>query len=347
MVKAICKEIKLKGGKLRKPRISTIYFGGGTPSMLAPTDLSVLVKEIGSHFDLSELKEFTFEMNPEHASETYLKTLLDLGINRISLGIQTFSNSALIKLNRGHDKKNALEAVENIKKLGEINFNLDLIFGLPFLNDISFQRDLDILREIDPPHISAYSLTIEPKTKFGIEQKKGMFNARSDEEYWNNFLLIDSVLKQNGYLHYEISNFCKPGFESIHNQNYWNDNPYIGIGPSSHSFDGISRSWNISNNTQYLKALDEKKIPEDSEKRDLIMKANERIITSLRTSQGLDLISFKKEFQTNLLKSAGKFFENPINQDLWKLQDNRLRLTLKGWFQSDEIISNLFLDRLT
>jgi len=347
MVEAIGKEIALKGTRSEKEKISTIYFGGGTPSILPERDVEELVKTIRSHFDLSEIKEFTFELNPEHASKSYLNAIIEIGIDRISLGIQTFSDKALVKLNRGHNNKMALEAIENIKMLGLKNFNLDLIFGLPFVNANSFQRDLDRLIEINPPHISAYSLTIEPKTKFGNDWKKGVIQISRDEDYWSQFLHTHNSLTKKKYSHYEISNYCKPGFESVHNQNYWREKPYIGIGPSSHSFNGNFRSWNISSNHKYIMALKENTIPEESEKRDQLMMANERILTSLRTSRGLNLNSFEKEFQTDLRKSAAKFFEAPLNNDLWNIKDKWLNLTLKGWFQSDDIISQLFLDRLT
>ncbi len=344
IVQGIAKEISVKElGSEEK--IETLYFGGGTPSILNEAQLESILLALGKRFDLKGLKEFTLEANPEHLILSKVRSLKALGVNRISLGIQSFNDEVLRKLNRNHGSAQALRAIEAVYSGGIENLSIDQIFGIPFNDKKGFEEDLRTFSSIDSEHISAYSLTIEQGTKFGLDQKKGQIKVLDDEQYLDQFLAIHETLDAKGMNHYEISNYAKPGKEAIHNTSYWEGHSYYGFGPSAHSYNGKERSWNISKNGSYLQSLDKGNIPQNSEFLNMVDMANERLMTGLRTKKGIDMMEFRQEFGVDLFQSHSKFFQELEKQKLIQIERNNLRMTLIGWFQSDEIVSHLFLEK--
>ncbi len=343
MVAALTKEAQLKSETLKSERWESMYFGGGTPSILPIDSVSLIMDEIEKIILPTSFREFTFEMNPEHVSRDYLNGLKDLGINRISLGVQTFFEPSLKYINRGHDRKLAIDAIELIKSYSEFDLGIDLIFGIPDMKKSNLLKDLEIIRKFNPDHISAYSLTIEEKTKFGLMEKQGKLIPEADEVYLDQFFEIDNFFSSNGYDHYEISNFALPGKRSIHNANYWSGLSYEGIGPSAHSFNQRERKWNIANNGKYIQSLEQGIIPEEIEVLSTLMKVNERIMTRLRTKTGLDLKRLKTEFDVDLLDRNKAYLDLLIHDEKCVISDGFLKLTLSGWYISDEIVSKLFL----
>lgn len=343
MVEAICKEIELQQDYLKGEAIESIYFGGGTPSILEENQLKSILDTLNKHHTFSSNAEITFEANPDDITPEKLKMLFQNGINRLSVGIQSFDEEILKWMNRAHDSKEAYQCLEWIKESEFNNFSLDLIYGIPNSSHETWEQDLKTLVDFQPPHISSYCLTIEPNTVFGRWQQKGKLNEASEDYASEQFLHLAEYLREANYEHYEVSNFARKGFHSKHNSSYWQQKPYLGIGPSAHSYDGKNRQFNISNNAKYLKALEKNEIPAEMDILTTEDRINEYLMTSLRTSAGCNLQYLRSKLNYDLLKNAKPQIEQWKSSGLCILEGNHLKLTLKGRLLADKLASDLFL----
>ena len=301
MIAALMKEIHLSSIYLLNDKseteiIETIYFGGGTPSLLNNDDLKNLLTSIKDNYTVSDKAEVTIEANPDDINKEKLAAWQKQGINRLSIGIQSFQQKDLEWMNRVHNTTQALDSVILAKKSGFTNFSLDLIYGTPGLTDEEWKMNVEQVITVDAPHIACYALTVEPKTALQkMIQLKKKVDVDTDQQA-RQFLLLMKWMKEAGYEHYEISNFAKPGYRSRHNSSYWQGKKYIGIGPSAHSYDGKSRRWNIANNALYIQSIKNNIIPFEEEKLTDAERLNEYIMTSLRTIEGLDLKVIENNF---------------------------------------------------
>ena len=316
--------------------VDTIYFGGGTPSLLSISDLKEQIDTLKENFKISNNVELTLEANPDDITEEILGGWKKVGINRLSIGIQSFFEEDLTWMNRAH---NAQQASDNLQLAIQHfdNITVDLIYGHPLLTNEKWKENVERTIEMNIPHISYYALTVEQKTPL---QKKISEKKKEDvqqEKQAEQFLLLMGWLEAAGYEHYEISNFAKPGFRSKHNASYWEGKKYLGLGPSAHSFDGRSRQWNVSNNKLYIESLNENKIPFEKETLTPSQKTNEYIMTSLRTIEGLD--TFRVQ-HASFLDQSQKF----IDEGKMVLRENRLILTKEGKLFADGIAAELFVD---
>jgi oxygen-independent coproporphyrinogen-3 oxidase len=343
MTKTIVKELSLRQDYL-KEEIGTIYFGGGTPSLLPTEQISFILEEINNTNNIKPQAEITLEANPEDINNRKARELFDLGINRISLGVQSFDNEILKKLNRAHSKEDAFRAIQVLQSIGFSNLTIDLIYGIPGQNLDMWEANLAEASKLAIPHLSCYALTIEDKTAFGHWQKSGKLMPVADINYAEDYKIMSTYLAAEGYEHYEVSNFAKPGFESKHNSAYWRQEPYLGLGPGSHSYDGKSRQYNVSNNATYIKALANDELPKDIEILSRSQIYNEYILTGLRTSRGIDLLHLKQIFGINLIEEHRTFINNCLENRLLVLDDNQLILTDKAFIIADSIIIELMID---
>lgn len=344
ITKAIAQEIELQRKYLTGEEIETIYFGGGTPSLLAEQELQLIFNAINSNFSLTKTPEITLEANPEDLSTKNLLFLKSLGVNRLSIGIQSFDDSVLKFINRSHNSATAKEAVFLARKIGFDNISIDLIYAIPGRETGLLATDLDQLLQLKPEHISAYSLTIEDNTAFGKRRASKKFIDMSDEGNAQQFEMVMDSLTSSGYDHYEISNYSKPGFISNHNSHYWKGKKYLGIGPSAHSFDGTSRQSNIANNYSYLRSIQSKVVPSTKEILSRENQINEFIMTSLRTSWGCDLQHLKALHQFDLLVQQEGYIGQLADCGLIRIEKDILYLTREGKMVADKISSDLFLD---
>nr|WP_199157438.1 radical SAM family heme chaperone HemW [Pedobacter sp. ASV2] len=342
MVESICKEIKLKKDRI-SGQVGSIYFGGGTPSILPEASLQKIFDAINQTFSVSADAEITIETNPDDLTAQKLKELKQLPVNRFSVGIQSFYNEDLIWMNRAH---NALEAEDCIKRsqdAGFENLTLDLIYGYPLLTDTKWLSNIQKAIELQVPHISAYALTVEPRTALAHAIKNKKQIPVSDNQSASQFIILMEKLIEAGFEHYEISNFAKPGCYAIHNTNYWKGIDYIGIGPSAHGFDGYNRYMNPANNAQYIELLNSNKLPETVEELSINDRFNEYMMTSLRTMWGINLdkvkIDFGKDFHEETLYNLKSFEEKD-----WLIKDGEtLTLSKEGKLFADHIASELFI----
>ncbi len=343
MGKAILEEIRMRGDYLGKQSVSTIYFGGGTPSLLPAVYISSILSLIRRSFFLTEYTEITLEANPDDLSHDKLKMFYDLGINRLSIGVQSFDNDVLKFINRAHSRQQALDCIEDARKIGFRNINIDLIHSIPGSRPDRWQRDLEIILDIFPEHISSYGLTIEPGTVFGKWQKEKRLIPLEEDMAASEYELLINHLQRAGYEHYEISNFALPGHRSKHNMSYWLGDHYLGIGPGAHSYNGTSRQYNITNNARYIKAIHNKELPATFETLTRLDQANEYLLTSLRTSWGIDLKVLREKFDLNLLNEQETYLKRLIEGGLLMQQNDHLILTDKGKLLADQITEDLFL----
>ena len=345
-IKSILVQIQLQSNYFhylpkKEQVIETIYWGGGTPSLLSTSQIEQILQFLASTFKVSENAEITLEANPDDISLEYLQGLKAIGVNRLSLGIQSFDDTLLKLMNRRHSAKQAIQSVEFALKAGIDNFSIDLIYGLPGLNQKLWQETLDLAFSLAITHVSAYHLGIEEGTVFHHWLKKGKISEMPEDESWNQFEMLHEVAEQQGFEHYEISNLAKPGFRSQHNTSYWNDIPYLGLGPSAHSFNGIQRSWNVSGIKEYIEAL-AKNIPfSESENLTPENRLNEYIMTHLRTKEGLNYQYLKDNFGESVYIRITQYFERLKKTGMADSTKTHGYLTLKGWFVSDKIISEL------
>ncbi len=336
-------EIRLQKNYLQNERIETLYFGGGTPSLLSSDEINRVVDQLHEHYDLNGLKEFTLEANPDDLSTPKLQTLRNTAINRFSIGIQSFFNEDLKYMNRSHDANQAESAIKAAQDKGFENITIDLIYGTPTLPNHHWQENLEKILQFKINHFSAYSLTVENKTPLEGRIKSGKSLKPLDSVAANQFELLCDFAEINNIEQYEISNFCLEKHYSLHNSNYWKGNVYLGLGPSSHSYDGNSRQWNVANNVRYVNELQQGKIPaiiEELSERD---RFNEYVMTSLRTAWGMDMEHIRKKYGVHYFEHVSR--ELPKFIDAGKLiqTKNVVSLTRKGKFLSDGISSDLFM----
>ena len=344
LVKNILTEIDLRFNYLQDKNIQTIYFGGGTPSLLSEKESFLILEKIYKLYNVSKDAEITFECNPDDLSDEKLKELKRLEVNRLSIGLQSFDEEELVWMNRAHTAKESEASVKRAQDRGFENITIDLIYGSKFSNLTNWKKTLDKAIALDVKHISSYNLTIEEKTKLGHDLKVKNEIAIDEEKSSEMFLEMIDRLEKNKFIHYEISNFGKEGFFSTHNSNYWKGQHYLGLGPSAHSFDGTSRQWNVSNNNIYIKKIFEK-TNDYFEKEILTEKErfNEYVLTSLRTIWGIDLNYLKTNFISEFVKAFLNQVDIYIKQEHVIVKNNTYTLTENGKLLADKIASELFI----
>ena len=340
-ISALENEVIKRKNYLECELIETIYFGGGTPSVLNEMELTEILDFLNLNFNVSSTAEITFEANPDDLSIEYLHEIYHAGVRRLSIGIQSFQNEFLQKMNRRHDANQAIEAVENAAKTGFTDISVDLIYGLPGLARDQWKADLKQVFQLPVQHLSAYHLTYHKGTPFYTWLKKGTLKALNENESIWQFQTLIQMAKDNGFEQYEISNFAKDKKYSKHNSSYWMGVKYLGLGPSAHSFNGISRSWNVSHIEGYIKALAAGLPHSEEEILSEINKYNEYILTRIRTIWGVSTEHIKTTFGTERAFYFQQNIEKYIASDLVKQQSGIYTLTENGMFVSDEIMANL------
>ena len=341
MVLAIANELKLRKSEFENETIETIYFGGGTPSVLELDEINFLINAVYENYSVSETPEITLEANPDDLIEERIIELSQTKINRLSIGIQSFFEDDLRLMNRAHNSAEAKKCLEIATQYFD-NISLDLIYGIPGMSNDIWKKNIEIALSFGIPHISSYALTVEPKTALHKLIQTGKIGKPNDDVAQEHFSILVEQLEANGFIHYELSNFGKDNYFSKNNSSYWLGKKYLGIGPSAHSYDGISRSWNVSNNSLYIKALQENQLPNEVEILSITDRYNEYIMTGLRTIWGVSLDRIEKDFGSiysdYLMKQVQKF----LNDDLVFIAENVLKPTKKGKFLTDGIASDLF-----
>ncbi len=340
---SLIREIELQKNYLGEDaKVETVYFGGGTPSLLSAKELDKIFKTLYDNFSIAKNAEITLEANPDDLSKLKLQELKSSPVNRLSIGIQSFFEADLNLMNRAHTAQLAENCIKESQQAGFENITADLIYGTPGLSDENWRKNLAKVFSYDIPHLSSYSLTVEEKTPLESHIKKGKVKPVDEEQSAEQFLILMDEAAKNGYEHYEISNFCKPGFHSRHNSNYWKGIKYLGLGPSAHSFDGNARQWNVSNNFRYIQSIAENKIPSEKETLTLEQKFNEYMMTGLRTSTGISLEKVKTEFGENHLNTLLTEAKIYLNSDKIIQKENHLILTNQGKLIADRISSDFF-----
>ncbi|WP_104735432.1 radical SAM family heme chaperone HemW [Hanstruepera ponticola] len=341
MVFALQNELLLRKGELKNQVVETIYFGGGTPSLLTNDEIQEIINSVYSNYKVVENPEITLEANPDDLTNKCINELIDSPINRLSIGIQSFFEDDLKLMNRAHNANEAKSCLEEVTKHFD-NISIDLIYGIPNATNAQWLENIETALSYGVPHISCYALTVEPKTALHSFIKKGIIEDVDDEAALEQFHILLDILESNNFVHYELSNFGKTGYFSKNNTAYWQGKPYLGIGPSSHSFNGKQRGWNVRNNNKYIKSLQDNQLPIEWEVLTKTDRYNEYIMTGLRTIWGVSLSKIEAEFGISykkyLLQQADKF----INQHLLYIDNNQLLATKKGKFLSDGIASDLF-----
>ncbi len=342
MVLALAKEIEMRKNEFQDEIVETIYFGGGTPSILSIADLRFLIDEVYRNYKVVEKPEITVEANPDDLAENRIIELSKNKVNRLSIGIQSFFEDDLKMMNRAHNAEEAKKCLETATQYFD-NISIDLIYGVPEMSNEKWLQNIETALSFGVPHISSYALTVEPKTALHSFIKKGIIPQPDDEVAQDHFHILVDKLSENGFIHYELSNFGKENYFSKNNSSYWLGKKYIGIGPSAHSYDGKNRGWNVSNNSLYIKSIQENKLPIEIETLTKTDRYNEYIMTGLRTIWGVSFERIEQEFGKTYLdylnQQAAKFIED----HLLFVDDNILRTTKKGKFLSDGIASDLFL----
>ncbi|SDG95688.1 oxygen-independent coproporphyrinogen-3 oxidase [Flavobacterium omnivorum] len=356
MVLALAKEIQMRKsefelleGARSDTQIETIYFGGGTPSVLQISDLKLLIDTIYKNYTVAPNPEITLEANPDDLttlsvgaqSRTIFEEYRSIGINRLSIGIQSFFEDDLKLMNRAHNSEEAQKCLEEATKYFD-NISLDLIYGVPGMSNEKWKQNIEKALSVGVPHISSYALTVEPKTAMNKMIQTGKMEAPKDEVAQEHFMILVEMLESKGFIHYELSNFGKENYFSKNNSAYWLGKKYMGIGPSAHSYDGVSRSWNIANNSLYLKSIQEDKLPNEMETLSKADRYNEYIMTGLRTIWGVSLDRIKTEFGSEYLEYLNKQTQKFLDDDLVFVENNILKPTVKGKFLTDGIASDLF-----
>lgn len=341
MVEALARELELRKRELDGETIATIYFGGGTPSVLSTHEIDFLIDTIYAHYRVSEQPEITLEANPDDLSEEKIDALAQTKINRLSIGIQSFFDQDLALMNRAHNAVEARASLEYARRRFD-NITVDLIYGIPGMTHERWLENINTALSFGIPHLSAYALTVEPRTAYRKMIADGKVAAPNDEISAEQFNLLVERLNHAGFIHYELSNFGKLGYFSRNNSAYWLGEKYLGIGPSAHSYDGISRSWNIANNSLYVKAIAKDELPFEKEVLSTTDRYNEAIMTGLRTVWGISLTrietEFGKEYLDYLLGNSRPF----VDQELLTIENDVLKTTLKGKFLADGLASDLF-----
>lgn len=346
LLAAMRQEIALQKNYLGTQNIETIYFGGGTPSILSAADLTTLLDEIIAFFPVSASAEITLEANPDDLNAQKLREIKQTAVNRLSIGIQSFYQADLKWMNRAHNAEEAESAVKRAQDSGLENISIDLIYGYPLLTDEKWANTLVKVIELEVPHISSYAMTVEPRTALASFIHKGKQPAMDENQSAEQFICLMNELGQSGFDHYEISNFARPGMYSRHNTNYWKGVSYLGVGPSAHSFNGEIRQWNVANNMHYLEALQRKRIPAEQEVLTLQNQINEYLMISLRTSLGIDFNVFETRFGGAALAAIKSELIRFENKGWIQQEANRVSLTRDGKLFADHIAAELFIEEI-
>ena len=340
-LRAIEKEMELRGEYIDDDTLETIYLGGGTPSRLSGNDLERIFNAISRRFSIAEGAEITLEANPDDIRPDYLSALRDLPINRISMGIQSFRPEDLRLLNRRHDREQAIRAVELCQAHGFTNLSIDLIYGLPGQTPEAWEENLRQAIRLGTPHLSAYHLTYEEGTALYKRLQAGQVEPVDEEVSVTLFHILTERMAEAGFQHYEISNFARPGFHARHNSAYWTGKPYLGLGPSAHSYNRTSREWNVASLPLYLRGIESGQPATERETLDLSTRYNDFIITGLRTMWGISLDKLRAEFGEALLAYCQKQALPYIQRGLLRQENDRLALSQAGILLSDGIMSEL------
>ena len=342
MVEALRSELTLQKTYLNGEKITTIYFGGGTPSLLSSVELNSILESVRENFIVDPLSEITLEANPDDLAGEKLRALKEIGINRLSIGIQSFDDNILKFLNRVHDASMALNCVHSARQAGFDNISIDLIYAIPGQHLNAWRENIAKAIDLNPEHISSYSLTIEEKTVFGKWASQNRITVPDNDTSATEMIALIDALESSGYQHYEVSNFAKPGYISQHNSGYWRGEKYLGIGPSAHSYDGQSRQYNISNNHQYLQSIRSGIVPAAREILNREDKINDSILTSLRTAWGVDLEKLRTEYDYDVQRIHRPYLDLLISGNLAIAHKGTLILTRSGRLLADKIASDLF-----
>lgn len=342
MIQSLIEEVALRKNELPDEPLHSIYFGGGTPSLLHPEEIEQLLHTVRKSFRFSSAIEITLEMNPDDYVAGYFNTIKAVGVNRLSVGIQSFFEEELQQMNRAHTAQDAYSVMEEVKRHFD-NFSLDLIYGMPGSNLERWQKNIDIALSFSPPHISSYALTVEENTALAYQVEKGQVALLPEEMVAQQFDCLVSCLTEIGFDHYELSNFGLPHYHSVNNSAYWQGKPYLGIGPSAHSFYANQRSWNIANNKKYIQGIQTKQPSIEREELSKIDQYNEFVMTGLRTERGVALREIKKRFGVKFSQLFEEQVEKHLtHQDLFWDGDT-VKVSQKAKFLVDGIASDLFL----
>ena len=344
MLGAMKKEIFLRKDELQSKTLKSLYFGGGTPSLLKVGELNSLMDEVLKYFAFDPDIEITLEANPDDLDRAFLKALSQTEINRLSIGTQSFFNEDLMLMNRAHNAGEAESSIKRAQDFGFENISIDLIYGSPTSNFEIWKENLNKTIELQVPHVSSYALTVEPKTALNQWIKQNKIAAPKEAEQNREFYYMSDFLKDHGFDHYEISNFGKPGFHSRHNSAYWKSHEYLGIGPSAHSFNGGNeRSWNIANNKLYINSLEKNTVPKETEILSEADQFNEMLMIGLRTFWGVDLAVLNEKFGEEVLEHFRKEIQFKLADGILLIENNHLKIPEKHWFMADGIASDLFM----
>lgn len=343
VLEALEKEAEMRVDYLEKEQIETLYFGGGTPSLLNGDELKSILERLHGNYNFADNIEFTFEANPDDLSAEKLSILVENGVNRLSIGIQSFDDKYLEWMNRAHRSADSVACVKRAHEAGITNISIDLIYGLPDLDMAQWKSEIDKALALGVTHISAYCLTIEPATALGFRVRKGTEKPVDEEAASQQFQVLIEKLAAAGFEQYEVSNFAREGFYSKHNTSYWLGVPYLGLGPSAHSFKPGERAWNVANNIRYIQKIEAGELPITYESLSLDDQFNEWVMTGLRTKWGLEIATGINRFQQDLRVGNEKLIEKLIQDEKAELNNGIFRLTRKGFFFADGIASSFFL----
>lgn len=344
MLRAMKTEIQLRKDELQSRSLKSLYFGGGTPSILSVDEINSLIDEVLHHFSFENDIEITLEANPDDLDKNFLKQLAGTPVNRLSIGTQSFFEEDLKLMNRAHTASEAEGSIKRAQDFGFENLSIDLIYGSPTSNLEIWKENLHKTIALEVPHISSYALTVEPKTALDSWIAKGKVKSPKEEEQNKEFYYLSDFLKDHGFEHYEVSNFAKPGFYSRHNSSYWKYQEYLGIGPSAHSYNGFDiRSWNVANNQQYIKKLGAKLLAKEEEILSKEDQFNEMIMIGLRTIWGVDLKSLREKFDNRFMDHFQNEIKKKIEEGILIIENDYLKIPEKHWFMADGIASDLFI----
>ncbi|WP_291116684.1 radical SAM family heme chaperone HemW [Empedobacter sp. UBA7248] len=341
LIQAINKELEIRKNEISTP-LETIYFGGGTPSILSETELESIFETIYKNYSTKNLKEITLEANPDDLNNEKLNFLKSTPINRFSIGVQSFFEEDLKLMNRAHNAQEAETSIKLAQDFGFENITIDLIYGSTTTTNEMWKQNLQKAIELNVPHISSYALTVEEKTILDHQIKKGITKPVDEDRQNEQFQLLVDTLTSNDFIQYEISNFGKEDYFSLHNSNYWKGIHYLGIGPSAHSYNGKTRAWNIANNSKYIQTINENKLPQEIEVLNEVEQFNEMIMIGLRTIYGIDLNRINSEFPQPLVNSFYQELNQLINENLVEKKENKIILKPEAKFFADGIASRLF-----
>ena len=345
VVEAICQELDFRKGYLRGEKIESIYFGGGTPSLLEKKDLEKILNTIHNFYTLGSNPEICLEANPDDLTQTKLKEISKAGINRLSIGVQSFHDEDLRFMNRAHNSKEAISSIKQAQDIGISNISIDLIFGSPSTTNKMWEQNLDQFFELNVPHLSSYSLTVEEKTKLAYLIKTNKVEALDDQKNYDQYLALQQAIDQNDFEQYELSNYCKNAQYSKHNSSYWLQKKYLGVGPSAHSYNGKSRQWNVSNNSLYLRAVNTKSSYSEKEELSEADQYHDYLITRLRTKWGVSKTEISSLF-SDFIVSHFINQSNLIASKKVTRTDDSIIIKREFLFQSDQLVDLLWLDNV-